>query len=110
MKKRPSTYAHYRFGQEVLKELPNDIKKITIENKELYDIGLHGPDLLFYYLPLKTNEINSIGYNMHEKTGKEVFDTFRKMMTSKKTNQSLPSLLLWIYLSFCLRCNVSRLY
>lgn len=22
-----STYAHYRFGQEVLKELPNDIKK-----------------------------------------------------------------------------------
>ena len=29
----PSTYAHYRFGQEVLKELPNDIKKIIIENK-----------------------------------------------------------------------------
>lgn len=27
MKKIPSTYAHYRFGQEVLKELPNDIKK-----------------------------------------------------------------------------------
>ncbi len=80
----PSTYAHYRFGQEVLKELPNDIKKIIIKNKERYDIGLHGPDLLFYYLPLKTNEINSIGYNMHEKTGKEVFDTFRKMMTSKK--------------------------
>ena len=80
----PSTYAHYRFGQEVLKELPNGIKKIIIENKELYDIGLHGPDLLFYYLPLKNNEINSIGYNMHEKTGKEVFDTFRKMMTSKK--------------------------
>ena len=80
----PSTYAHYRFGQEVLKELPNDIKKIIIENKELYDIGLHGPDLLFYYLPLKTNEINSIGYNMHEKTGKEVLDTFKKMMTSKK--------------------------
>ena len=29
----PSTYAHYRFGQEVLKELPNDIKKIIIEIK-----------------------------------------------------------------------------
>lgn len=42
MKKKPSTYAHYRFGQEVLKELPNDIKKIIIENKELCDIGLHG--------------------------------------------------------------------
>lgn len=85
----PSTYAHYQFGQEVLKELPNDIKKIIIENKELYDIGLHGPDLLFYYLPLKTNEINSIGYNMHEQTGKEVFDIFRKMMTSKKINHYL---------------------
>ena len=70
-KKKPSTYAHYRFGQEVLKELPNDIKKIIIENKELCDIGLHGPDLFFDYLPLKTNEINSIGYNMHEKQEKK---------------------------------------
>lgn len=49
----PSTYAHYRFGQEVLKELPNDIKKIIIENKELYDIGLHGPDLLVLLFTIK---------------------------------------------------------
>ena len=48
----PSTYAHYQFGQEVLKELPNDIKKIIIKNKESYDIGLHGQDLFFYYLTL----------------------------------------------------------
>lgn len=31
----PSTYAHYRFGQEVLKELPNDIKKIIIEKNSM---------------------------------------------------------------------------
>ena len=74
----PSTYAHYRFGQEVLKELPNDIKKIIIENKELYDIGLHGPDLLFYYLPLKNNEIRAVAITDHFKIDKVRIEHARK--------------------------------
>ena len=89
----PSTYAHYRFGQEVLKELPNDIKKIIIENKELYDIGLHGPDILFYYQPLKTNPINSIGYQMHEHQGKEFFDSALKIIGEKPVDEDLAYLL-----------------
>ena len=89
----PSTYTHYRFGQEVIQKVPKDIQKIILENKELYDIGLHGPDILFYYRPLKNNSINSIGYQMHEHQGKEFFDFASKILQAKQTNEALAYLL-----------------
>lgn len=39
----PSTYAHYRMGQEVYRNLTGKPKQIIEKYKELYDIGLHGP-------------------------------------------------------------------
>ena len=45
----PSTYAHRRFGTNVLEHLPDELRAQLEQNRELYDIGLHGPDLLFYY-------------------------------------------------------------
>ena len=47
----PTTYAHDRFGREVYEQLPANLKKIIRENKKLYLIGLHGPDIFFYYHP-----------------------------------------------------------
>ena len=52
MKKMPSTYAHYRFGQEVLKELPNDIKKIIIENSSI-QLGEDNPYIVKFKVDLK---------------------------------------------------------
>ena len=48
----PSTYAHRRFGANVLDHLPAPLREKLEAHRELYDIGLHGPDLLFYYLSL----------------------------------------------------------
>ena len=45
----PSTYAHRRFGADVLERLPAELQEKIAPYRELYDIGLHGPDLLFYY-------------------------------------------------------------
>ena len=42
----PSTYAHRRFGANVLEHLPDELRAQLEQNRELYDIGLHGPDLL----------------------------------------------------------------
>ena len=47
----PSTYAHYRMGQEVIKQVSAPAHDIIMKHKQLYDIGLHGPDILFYYHP-----------------------------------------------------------
>ena len=69
----PSTYAHYRMGQEVLEQVSDPARSIIMKHKQLYDIGLHGPDILFYYHPLGTNPVNAIGYGLHERSGKYFF-------------------------------------
>lgn len=69
----PTTYAHYRFGKDVYKRLPDPAKETIDAFRGLYDIGLHGPDLLFYYRALTKNPINQRGFAMHERPGREFF-------------------------------------
>lgn len=69
----PSTYAHYRFGRDVLAKLPQDVRKIIEGDKDLFNIGVHGPDLLFYYKPLTKNPVNTTGYGQHDKAAREFF-------------------------------------
>lgn len=62
----PTTYAHYTFGKEVLKELNEELRVLIKNNIDLYNIGLHGPDILFYYKPLKANRVNKLGNEIHK--------------------------------------------
>lgn len=93
----PSTYAHYRMGQEVAKQLSGSVREIIMDNKELYDIGLHGPDILFYYHPLKEDPVNSIGYELHEHSGKYFLREQRRLL--KPVRRKKKDLLIFLDLS-----------
>lgn len=69
----PSTYAHYLFGERVAEKLSGGLAQKVAENKQLYYIGLHGPDILFYYKPLSKNDVNSLGYAMHDQIASGFF-------------------------------------
>ncbi len=70
----PTTYAHYKFGTEVLQVLPEPVQKVIKTHRELYDIGLHGPDILFYYLDdLHRGSVNKMGQSLHKTMGDEFF-------------------------------------
>ena len=71
----PSTYAHYLFGERVLARLNEETAAPVRANRQLYDIGLHGPDVLFYYHPLTNNKVNSIGFGMHGRHADKFFRT-----------------------------------
>ena len=45
----PSCYAHYRFGVHVLQTLPEQVQKQIEANRNLFDLGLQGPDFFFFY-------------------------------------------------------------
>lgn len=62
----PASYTHYKFGEAVLAQLPSSPTKELLENhKDLFYIGLHGPDILFYYKALQKEDINQLGHRMH---------------------------------------------
>lgn len=72
-KTMPATYAHYRFGKDVLKALPGKYRRVLLKEEDLFNIGLHGPDLLFYYKPFSHHALHAEGGRMHRLTGKEFF-------------------------------------
>lgn len=69
----PTTYTHYKFGKEVLSALPRPLQGAIEEHRELFDIGLHGPDILFYYKALKKDPVNRQGHTLHDKMADEFF-------------------------------------
>ena len=69
----PAIYAHYRFGVEVLKQMPGDIRRTVNRFRRLYDVGLHGPDIFFYYNPLRQTKAGSLGSRLHRQSGKDFF-------------------------------------
>ncbi|MBR4982115.1 MAG: zinc dependent phospholipase C family protein [Lachnospiraceae bacterium] len=84
----PTSYAHYKFGQEVRSRLTGEIAEIIAEYPQLFHLGLHGPDLLFYYNALKKNKINTIGFGLHEYSGKYVFERAAKVIREKNMDQA----------------------
>ena len=74
----PNTYAHYRFGDKCINTLPGDLREKIINNRKVYDYGVHGPDIFFYYKVLKHNYVNDFGHDFHEKPYEEVIIRFKK--------------------------------
>ena len=78
----PSAYAHLRLGREVIHSIPPELWSAVEEYRELYDIGLHGPDIFFYDTPLIPNKVNRTGRKMHYTDGRTVFSNAWQVATS----------------------------
>lgn len=61
----PAAAAHHHFGQQVFKALPADVQALLSAHKSAFDLGLQGPDLLFYYKPFLNNQIRELGVQIH---------------------------------------------
>lgn len=85
----PSTYTHYKFGKDVFNKLPKARQKEIQSQMSLYKIGLHGPDILFYYKALTTNHVNQTGFGMHDKPAKDFFEPAKKVI--KESHQPAPN-------------------
>jgi len=69
----PANYAHYRFGAEMLKLMPGDIRRKVNRFRRLYDVGLHGPDVFFYSNPLHGTKVSDMGRRLHGQSGADFF-------------------------------------
>ena len=94
----PSTYAHRRFGADVLVQLPRELREKITPYRPLYDMGLHGPDLMFYYRALQSNPVNRLGNAMHEQPGRVFFTRARGVVrwgSSATLHWTVPATPMW---------------
>lgn len=69
----PATYAHYRFGASMLGKMPADVSRTSKRHRRMFDVGLHGPDLFFFYKPLFSTKVGRLGNKLHRQSGREFF-------------------------------------
>lgn len=73
----PSNFAHYLFGQQLLPKLPNYLQEIIKPNLKLFQIGQHGPDIIFYYRPFLPHSVSQVGFQMHKFPARYFFEQAR---------------------------------
>lgn len=98
----PASYAHYHFGKEVEQHLPEKERKIVEKYPELYQIGLHGPDILFYYRPFSKNKVNQLGNQIHERPGIDFFTQASKIIKRHEGNEAYMAYLYGFICHFAL--------
>ena len=89
----PCTYAHYKFGRELQKIYPEPLARIVRAHSCLFNIGVHGPDILFYYKALKNNAVNGTGFAMHREPGAVFLARAKEVYNLDKNEESLAYLL-----------------
>ncbi len=65
----PSSYTHYRFGTQIIPLMPADVRGPILRNRALFDMGLQGPDFLFYHNFIKKTPLFRLGSVYHERSG-----------------------------------------
>lgn len=87
----PSHYAHYYFGKEVIRVMPDDVKDIINTNEtsiDAYMMGLHGPDFLAFYRPWKHNALNREGRRVHQEPGRNFFENASLQLKDHPTSEA----------------------
>ncbi len=100
----PALAAHYKLGSLVYETLDDEVKSHIIRNFDMYFLGTQGPDLLFYYKPLKRNFANEEGSRYHTMSGAELFTPLLAVRDS--WTESLRAYLLGVCCHYALDRNV----
>ncbi len=70
----PGNYAHYRFGKSLLQQLSPQQQRTIGRFRQLYEMGLHGPDLFYYADPLGIATDGKLGTRFHTQSGQVFFE------------------------------------
>lgn len=98
----PAFYAHYRFGRDVLCAAPPQLRALCEKNRSLFDTGLHGPDLFFFYRPAIPNRVNKIGYNAHHFSGRAFLHRGRRVVCAARDREASMAYLCGLMCHFAL--------
>ena len=104
----PTIYAHCRFGEEMLRLMPADVRGTAKRHRQLFDLGLYGPDPLFYYRPFLAGKVRRLGQKFHMQTGGEFFSRVCRIL-QREPNESAQAYLYGVLCHFALDANCHAL-
>lgn len=88
----PALYAHYRFGCQALPGLDPAIQAVIRKHRRFYDMGLQGPDFLFYCHPLSKHSTSRYASQLHMEPGRKLFDYSLSIYRQSPSEEALAYL------------------
>ena len=89
----PTTYTHDLFGKMVYHRLDSEIQEKIKKYQTTYQIGLHGPDILFYVRPFHKNRFNQMAHRLHREEAAGFFERGRELYQKTGNEEILVYLL-----------------
>lgn len=105
----PANYALHRFGADALRLLPSQMQSPIQRFRRLYNGGLHGQDLFFYYKPMQDTPVGNLRSTFDAMTGREFFEKaagYLKQNPSEGGSACLYGLLA----QYCLKSELASLF
>jgi hypothetical protein len=100
----PGSYAHYRFGAQLLPILRPEVRRVVKRHRALFDMGLHGPDIFFYHNIWRKTPIVKLGYQLHRTSGATIFTRAAKRLRLEPSEPGL-AYLFGLLAHYCLDCH-----
>ena len=85
----PGFTTHYILGMKAYNDLPNNqLKYIIAKYRWLYQLGLQGPDMFFYNIPiLRHQDYRNVGSYMHEHHIRDFFECYLRRLSQISSRQ-----------------------
>lgn len=100
----PAGYAHYRFGTQIFPRLPADVRTAVSRHRALFDVGLHGPDFLFFHSFFKKTALYRLGSAYHQKSGRDFFSAACAHVKAQ-ASEAAAAYLYGLLAHYCLDCG-----
>lgn len=105
----PANYAFHRFGAEALRRLPEKQQRPIQRFRRLYNGGLHGADLFFYFQPMMTTPVGELYHTYHGMTGQEFFEQACQLL-KQNPSEGATACLYGLLANYCLSSQLAPVF
>ena len=92
----PAAFAHDLYGRKVYLEVNPKIKQIIRKERYCFLLGVHGPDVLFFYRALGKNRVNQKGVRLHREAASGIFQEGRKEILKAANREERNALMAYL--------------
>lgn len=105
----PANYALHRFGADALRLLPSQMQGTVQRFRRLYNGGLHGQDLFFYFSPMRQTPIGDLRDTYDAMTGGEFFSQAAEFL-KQNPSEGGTACLYGLLAHYCLKATLAPLF
>lgn len=105
----PANYAFHRFGIAALRTLPEKQQRPIQRFRRLYNGGLHGADLFFYFRPMMQSPVGELYHTYHSMTGREFFTQACDLL-KQNPSEGAVACLYGLLANYCLNTRLTALF